>query len=58
MTNVPSLNAMSFSRTLCAWVLVEIKDICQSEYDGDHVTPKIKSVSLTLPSIKDLINST
>lgn len=42
----------------CAWVLVEIKDICQSEYDSDHVTPKIKSVPLTLSSIEDLINST
>lgn len=58
MTNVPSLNAMSFSRTLCTWVLVEIKDICKSEYDGDHVNPKIKSVPLTLSTIEDLVNST
>lgn len=58
MTNVPSLNAMSFSRTLCAWVLVEMKYTCKSEYDGDHVNPKNKSVPLTLPSIEDLVNST
>lgn len=49
MTNVPSLSVMSFSRTLCASVLVEIKDTCKAQCDGDHVDPKVKSVSLTLP---------
>lgn len=54
MTNVPSLNIMSFSRTLCASVLGEIKDTCKSKYDDDHVNPKVKSVPLTLPSQKGL----
>lgn len=50
MTNVPSFSIMSFSRTLCASVLVEIKDTCKFECDGNPGNPKIKSVPLTLPS--------
>lgn len=50
MTNVPSLNVISFSRTLYASVLVEIKDTCKYECDGDHVNPNVKSMPLTLPS--------
>lgn len=50
MTNVPSSNVMGYSRTLCASVLVEIKDTCMSQCDGDPVNPKVKSMILTLTS--------
>lgn len=50
MTNVPSLNVMSFSRTVYASVLVEIKDTCKSQCEDDHIDPRAKSMPLTLAS--------
>lgn len=50
MTDIPSFNVMGFPMTLCASILVDIKDTCKSQYDGDPVNPKVKSMILTLPS--------